>query len=57
MINGDRRRTMSFATLDQLFGPSEVEAIEIFPRTHTVPFAYGFRESGCGRLVVWFRNP
>jgi hypothetical protein len=56
MINGDRRRIMSFATFDRMFGTSEAEAIEVLSRTAGVPFAYR-AGPGCGLLVVWFKNP
>lgn len=57
MVNGDRRQTLPFATFDQMFSPRETEAIEIFPRATSLPLAYQVRGSGCGMLVVWFRNP
>jgi hypothetical protein len=57
MVNGDRRRFLPFATFDRLFGPEDMEAIEIFPEGHAVPFAYQAQRSSCGLLVVWMKNP
>lgn len=57
MINGDRRRILPFETFDQLFGPYDVEAIEVFPQGHSIPLSYQVQRSPCGMLVVWFRTP
>jgi len=55
MINGDRRRILPFDTFDQMFGLSELEAVEIFPAGSSVPFAYQVERTGCGMMVAWFR--
>ena len=57
MINGDRRRFLPFAAFDNLFGPSEIEAMEIFPQGSRVPFSYQPGRSSCGLLVAWLKNP
>ena len=57
MINGDRRRFLPFSAFDNLFGPNEIEAIEIFPNGGRVPFSYQPSRSSCGLLVAWMKNP
>jgi hypothetical protein len=56
MMNGDRREVLPFASFDELYDTSEVEAIEVFPRAASLPAAYRVQSSGCGMLIVWFRS-
>src|SRR5687767_4160906 len=57
VLNGDRRQVVGFNTLERHFRPDEVEAIEIFPRSTTVPQEYRVRVGGCGVVVLWLRDP
>jgi hypothetical protein len=56
MINGDRRQVLPFAEFDALFGTSDLEVLEVFPRSASLPAAYQVPKSGCGMLVAWFRT-
>ena len=55
MMNGDRREVLPFDAFDDLYDTAEVEVIEVFPRSASIPAAYQVPKSGCGVLVVWFR--
>ncbi len=58
MINGDRRRVLSFTEFDQLVGPNEAEALEVVSRGESY-FAVSPRRqaTGCGTLYAWLRKP
>lgn len=60
MVNGDRRRVMSFAVFNQMFTPEEAEAFEVVqtvrmraPTARTIRAARGM----CGMLMAWLRKP
>ena len=55
MVNGDRRKVLPFSSFDQLYGTSELEAIEVFPRGVSIPNAYQVTGARCGLMVVWFK--
>jgi hypothetical protein len=57
MVNGDRRRVLPFETFDRMFGTADVEAIEVFPRSTSLPFPYQVPNARCGMMVVWFKVP
>jgi hypothetical protein len=57
MINGDRRRFLPFSAFDNLYGPSEIEAIEIFPDAGQAPYSYLPTRSPCALLVAWMKDP
>jgi hypothetical protein len=57
MVNGDRRRVLPFEEFDRLFGTADVEAIEVFPRSTSLPFPYQVPNVRCGMMVAWFKAP
>ena len=57
MLNGDRRQVLPFAAFDDLYGTSDVEVIEVFPRSTSLPSQYQMPKGGCGMIVVWFKSP
>jgi hypothetical protein len=57
MLNGDRRQVLPFAAFDDLYGTSDVEVIEVFPRSTSLPSPYQVPKGGCGMIVVWFKSP
>ena len=64
MLNGDRRKVLSFEAANKLLAPDEIEALEIFESPGVVPSAYnvwtGEFLSGtfcrAGLLVAWMRT-
>ena len=56
MLNGDRRQVLPFAAFDQLYGTADLEVIEVFPRSASLPAAYQVPKAGCGMIVAWFKN-
>jgi hypothetical protein len=56
MVNGDRRQVLPFAAFDQLYGTADLEVMEIFPRSSSLPSAYQVPKPGCGMLVAWFKS-
>lgn len=56
MLNGDRRQVLPFAAFDDLYGTADLEVVEVFPRSASLPSAYQVPRAGCGMLVVWFRT-
>jgi hypothetical protein len=57
MLNGDRRQVVPFAAFDDLYGTSDVEVIEVFPRSASLPSQYQVPKAGCGMIVVWSKSP
>ena len=57
IINGDRRQVMPFVTVDGLYRPEDVEVLEIFVHSVSVPFPYDVTRGGCGIMVMWLKNP
>ena len=56
MLNGDRRQVLPFESFDGLYGTSDLEVVEVFPRSVSVPAAYQLPRAGCGMLVVWYKT-
>jgi len=64
MLNGDRRKVLSFEAANDLLAPEEIEALEIFESPGVVPSAYSVWDgevwtgSFCrgGMLVAWMRT-
>ncbi|HUQ82531.1 MAG TPA: hypothetical protein VM076_15385 [Gemmatimonadaceae bacterium] len=56
MLNGDRRQVLPFAAFDQLYGTADLEVMEVFPRSSSLPSAYQVSKPGCGMLVAWFKS-
>ena len=57
IIDGDRRRVMPFVTIDRLYRPEDVEVLEIFVHSVSVPFPYDVTRGGCGVMVMWLKDP
>jgi hypothetical protein len=59
MLNGDRRKILSFEAANQLLVPEDIEALEIFESPGFIPSAYvaaGREFCGGGMLVAWLRT-
>ena len=42
--------------LDELVVPSEVEAMELYPRGHGVPVQWSGMDAGCGVILIWTKQ-
>lgn len=59
MLNGDRRKVLTFDAANQLLPPEEIEALEIFETPGLIPSPYsvtGGDFCGGGMLVAWMRT-
>ena len=59
MLNGDRRKVLTFEAANQLLAPEEIEALEIFEAPGLIPSAYtpsGGEFCGGALLVAWMRT-
>lgn len=59
MLNGDRRKVLTFDAANQLLAPEEIEALEIFEAPGMIPNAYtvsGGDYCGGSMLVAWMRT-
>lgn len=59
MLNGDRRKVLTFDAASQLLAPEEIEALEIFEAPGLIPSAYSVTGGDfCGgtMLVAWMRT-
>ena len=55
VINGDRRMVTTFAEATARYTPDDVEAIELIPRTTSVPYVRRVEDGGCGVLALWVK--
>jgi hypothetical protein len=59
MLNGDRRKVLTFDAANQLLAPEEIEALEIFEAPGVIPSAYtvsGGDYCGGSMLVAWMKT-
>ena len=59
MLNGDRRKVLTFDAANQLLPPEEIEVLEIFESPGLIPSAYtvsGGDFCGGSMLVAWMRT-
>jgi hypothetical protein len=59
MLNGDRRKVLTFEAANQLLPPEEIEALEIFESPGLIPSPYtvsGGDFCGGSMLVAWMRT-
>jgi hypothetical protein len=52
-----RRSFLSAAEIDQFHYPSEIAAVEVYPRPSMVPAEFQVGVGTCGAVVIWTRPP